>query len=218
MRITLACALASLLAACGGSTVDVNTTGGDGGATDASKDSSLTDGGNTDGHVNRIPKVHRAMGEVCPSMRGSQDGMWGDGGAPGDCTRDSDCTMGKNGRCLPGFGGPFHLSCSYDSCATDADCMNAACICRSSGTDTGPNFCGSSKSNCRVDADCGAGGYCSPSQSSDAFCFSALSAYFCHTPQDECTDDSDCGMNQPCSYDPTAMHWKCEMLCSPPPP
>ena len=91
-------------------------------------------------------------------------------------------------------------------------------MCRPDSTSSDVNFCGSNKSNCRVDADCGAGGYCSPSESSDTFCFSEDSAYFCHTSSDECIDDSDCGQDGSCNYDPSAKHWKCGTLCSPPPP
>jgi len=204
--------VAVALTACGGA---VEGSNGDAGASDASaKDSSLPDGEGIDAHLARIPKVHRPSAMTCPSARGTE----GDAGLPGDCTKDSDCTMGTNGRCVGGGGGPPHVTCSYDTCSTDTDCAGGVCVCRSGPTDVAPNFCGSSKSNCRVDADCGPGGYCSPSESSDAVCYQTLSAYFCHTAQDECTDDTDCTMGTPCSFDPGAAHWKCETLCLPPPP
>jgi hypothetical protein len=67
-------------------------------------------------------------------------------------------------------------------------------------------------SNCRVDADCGAGGYCSPADNVSS-CGSVL-GYFCHTASDMCLDDSDCtgsGMGpQVCTYVPTAGHWECK--------
>jgi hypothetical protein len=206
--------LASLAAcvACGGTTVDNTTTdGGDGGSN--GKDSSAL-GDATSG---RVPKNHRATAVACPTGRGTENGQFGDSGVPGSCAQDSDCTSGTNGRCVPNMGGAFYLTCSYDQCATDGDCAGTACVCRPDATSVVANVCASSKSQCRLDSDCGAGGYCSPSESSDVFCFSPDLDYFCHTPADECIDDTDCA-NGGCNYDPSVKHWKCGSLCAPPPP
>jgi hypothetical protein len=168
----------------------------------------------------RVPKQHRPDGSACPQQRGPgmlQSGCDYDAGFGGvACTRDSQCTMGTNGRCLTPQYVPLPCStaCSYDECFADSDCKgNVPCICRASATDFTANVC-MSGSNCRVDADCGAGGYCSPS--AVAGCGSA---YFCHTPGDTCVDDSDCATQGGwCNYDPMTTHWKCGgTLCIPPP-
>jgi hypothetical protein len=196
--------LALVLVACGGTT---NQNGNDAG-TDAANDA-----------AGRVPKNHRAAVTTCPSARGSEESQIPDAGTNlGSCSKDSDCTQGTNGRCTWSTGGAHILSCTYDLCSSDSDCSGTVCVCRPDPTSTAVNFCGSNKSNCRVDADCGAGGYCSPSESSDTFCYSADSAYFCHTAADECIDDADCGADGSCNFDPTAKHWKCGSLCSPPPP
>jgi hypothetical protein len=44
------------------------------------------------------------------------------------------------------------------------------------------------KGNCRIDSDCGPGGYCSPA--TDAC--GAVLGYYCHTAADECVNDDDC--------------------------
>jgi len=72
-----------------------------------------------------------------------------------------------------------------------------------------------SGSNCRIDADCGAGGYCSRSfapdycNGHDAICgFNCGFGYFCHTPKDTCADDTDCaGLH--CLYDVDTQSWAC---------
>jgi len=200
--------LAIAVAACGGTVATGGDAGKDAGADAALGDASL-----------RVPKNHRPADVTCPSGRGTEDGQFGDSGVLGSCSRDSDCTQGTNGRCLPNIGGAFILSCSYDTCASDVDCPGTVCVCRSSTTDVAPNVCGSSKSNCRIDSDCGPNGFCSPTESADVFCFSTDLVYACHTAQDECVDDSDCPASDPsCNYDPSVSHWKCGSLCSPPPP
>jgi hypothetical protein len=197
--------LALALVACGGTTIDQSGDAG-GDASNVKSDAST-----------HAPKNHRATAIACPSGRGSEDPQYVDSGVPGDCFQDSDCTNGKNGRCTPSMGGAFTLQCSYDQCGSDGDCGGTVCVCREDSSSTAPNVCGSTKSNCRVDADCGSGGYCSPSESSDTFCFSASLTYFCHTSSDECIDDTDC-TNGSCNYDTSSKHWKCGSICAPPPP
>jgi hypothetical protein len=71
--------------------------------------------------------------------------------------------------------------------------------------------------NCRVDADCGAGGYCSPAENTSS-CGNLL-GYYCHTASDQCLDDTDCTGGgagaQVCTYVSSAGNWQCktEGLC-----
>ncbi len=213
MRQTI-CALSLLVAACGGAVTDDLGKKDAGEGTDSG---SLDSSSGADASV-RVPLKHRATATACPTARGSMNGTWGDAGNLGDCSSDSDCTAGTNGRCIPGFGGAFHLQCSYDECSNDTMCPGTVCVCRADATSSNPNVCGSSASNCRVDADCGPSGFCSPTESSNQFCYGEALTYACHTPADECVDDSDCGADGSCNYDPSAAHWKCGSLCLPPPP
>jgi hypothetical protein len=187
----------------------------------------------------RVPKKHRAAGSACPSHRAAAEpplcATGAGAGLPVDCLQDADCAAGTNGRCLRGFG-PARCGgvCSYDACSGDADCPGAQpCECRASATDLSPNSCVSG-SNCRVDADCGAGGFCSPSVV-NAFCFcpspklcdasthcyagttevpcscgdACGHGYFCHTAKDECVDDEDCAKGGTCNFDRVEGRWTC---------
>jgi hypothetical protein len=71
--------------------------------------------------------------------------------------------------------------------------------------------------DCRVDTDCGRGGYCSPSNHP---CGTSWGYYDfrCHTAFDECTDDEDCanvdagpGPIVPhfCAYNSPKGRWTC---------
>ncbi len=44
--------------------------------------------------------------------------------------------------------------------------------------------------NCRLDADRGARGYCSPSEGSGSS--GRVEGWYCHTPDDDCHGDADC--------------------------
>lgn len=195
----------------------------------------------SDGATPRTPMNHRAVGASCPSQRAPNPppecAPGTSSGPPVNCGQDSDCTMGTNGRCLRAFG-PNRCGgeCSYDECSTDADCAAPLpCECRTSDTDTAPNICVAT-SNCRVDGDCGPGGFCSPSVVDD-FCFcpspdlcdpndgggcfagtmkvpcacgdACGHGYFCHTAHDNCVDDSDCGAGDTCNYDRLKDLWSC---------
>jgi hypothetical protein len=193
--------------ACGGSVV---SDGNDGGG---------QDGNAPDGHsiLVRVPKLHRPAGSTCPQGRGAgYDGP--DAGPPFLCSHDSECTMGKNGRCLAGGGGPLSYQCSYDECFADSDCATKVpCDCRASASDSAANRC-LGGSQCRVDSDCGPGGYCSPSGIANQE--NCGTEYICHTPADTCIDDSDCPMSNPlCILDTTlnVPHWACSHPCFPPP-
>jgi hypothetical protein len=90
-----------------------------------------------------------------------------------------------------------------DQCRTDSDCHgDLVCEC---GT---LNLC--VPAQCKVDRDCGPGGYCSPVPVVSAC---DTPQYVCHRPGDECFNDSDCtkdGGTQSCHYGWTTGKWQCE--------
>jgi hypothetical protein len=156
----------------------------------------------------RVPQQHRPSAPTCPMGRGAgaPDKNWG-----GECTTDSDCTQGKNGRCIFGFGHPPGNYCSYDSCFSDADCTDGlACDCRDSASSNAANVC--VPAGCHVDSDCGPCGFCSLSNA-------CLVEYQCHTTSDLCLDDGDCPQPGPhlCAWDGSAKRWSCQSQCPPPP-
>lgn len=180
---------------------------GDGGAA-----STLTQPGET-------PLRHYASTAACRTQRPAVTPIpaGGDGGAEQTCTgccgSDADCVAGTNGRCLStGLGA---LTCSYDECASSNDCApGKTCAC-GDFAEISANVCATS--NCRTDADCGAGGYCSPSVALG--CRGPGPNYdgaYCHTANDQCVNDADCS-GQPqnghgpevCVYDKEVSHWKC---------
>jgi hypothetical protein len=69
---------------------------------------------------------------------------------------------------------------------------------------TVPNVC--LGGNCRVDADCGPGGYCSPSFGSCG-AYAGVVGYYCHTAKDKCVDDAECASD--CRYDTIMGAWAC---------
>jgi len=187
------------------------------------------------GFAGRAPQVHRAAATACPtdqpatSSCNAADPSVADGGF--QCRTNADCTASGNGWCV-GTGSAFATTaaatsrgalapgchCSYDACATDADCSTGGpCACRPAAQGqaivapvpaTG-NVC--LMGNCKVDADCGAGGYCSPSFGSCGS-YAGVVGYYCHTARDTCVDDSDCtarGGAGDCRYNPTAGAWAC---------
>jgi hypothetical protein len=204
--------------------------------------------GVSDGAGVRVPVNHRASGALCPAGRGpgstTAPYCSTDGGPstaalndPRVCESDDQCTEGANGRCFLD-GGPVTdcgTNCSYDACASDTDCpANEPCQCRASASDPTANSC-LTGGNCRVDADCGPGGYCSPSQIEN-FCFcpspalcpdggthcyagqtevpcscgdSCGHSYYCHTASDGCVDDGDCPAGETCNYDTVSARWDC---------
>jgi hypothetical protein len=122
----------------------------------------------------------------------------------GGCTRDADCTKGKNGRCAPeSYEGLARDRCYYDACGVDADCApNAACAC-GNGSAVDPHVC--VEATCRSDADCGGGGYCSPSPDDCG----RVGGWHCHTPEDACVDDIECGIDL-CAFDAARARWACK--------
>lgn len=191
------------LAACGGLVNQSSEGRADGGATTT---------------AGRVPMNHRPNADQCAAPAPAVNCMGGNGMLGGDfpCSNDSDCTAGINGRCLHG-GGPTGCSCSYDACTQDSDCSTGlTCACRGSPYNSIGNTCVAG--DCRVDADCGPAGYCSPVATSAGFCESVV-GYYCHTPNDLCVNDSDCpsgnGPNFPsdgfCEYSTTSSRWECEI-------
>jgi hypothetical protein len=170
----------------------------------------------------RVPTDHRAAPlPACSHSRAasptSPDGTCATADAgicPGSqCSQDSQCLSGTNGRCLQS--GPIPgLACDYDTCFSDSDCaLGSVCQCRGPSDGLNANYC-TKQSNCQVDADCGVNGYCSPSQAHE-WC---RTFYACHTPDDQCLNDSDCPAGTHCDYDEAAKHWVCDNRCGPVPP
>ncbi len=163
--------------------------------------------------IGRVPKYHRSDDSACASTPAAGSCSLQPGFA--QCTMDSQCTMGTNGRCIQSMGGALTCFCTYDSCTKDSDCANGQlCACHGNPYGGGAgNSCISG--NCRTDADC-PGSFCSPSASTMGC--GGLGGYYCHTPGDQCTDDSDCPtQNGPqfCAFSSTNSRWQCapELLC-----
>lgn len=164
----------------------------------------------------RVPAVHRAAATACPDPRPATTVPSGVPNAP--CTKDADCTAGKNGRCVSLTAG--NVKCSYDECALDADCGGSSvCSCREAQNALA-NTC--ERGNCKTDADCG-GRFCSPSGFPiDVYCRTGIDpgsfGFFCHTPKDTCVDDADCAGDAAmgaCVFDATSARWACKaLLCT----
>jgi hypothetical protein len=149
----------------------------------------------------KIPAFHRPIAMACPPQDLSQAKC--DAGV-GDCTMNSDCHVGLNPRCVL-FKARNICTCAWDTCAMDSDCRDAGpCACNS--IEIG-DLC--VDGNCYVDADCGTGGFCSPSFD---LCRGQIDHYYCHTPKDDCTDDADCAGARgggSCTYNTTDSRWEC---------
>lgn len=199
------CLATAFAAACGGTTSSPSGSGPDGGSPAAASGETPTS--------RDTPEKHRAAPVACPTDRPTFNTPVLVGGS---CTKDTDCTSGKNGRCV---GGIQPNTCSYDECAADHDCGgNSVCGCRNAARTGGPNVC--FNGNCRTDADCN-GTFCSPSaiDVSPDTCQGVKPGsfgYFCHTANDECTNDSDCAKpGDSCVLDADVAHWKCvHPLCT----
>ena len=109
----------------------------------------------------------------------------------------------------------------YDDCMSDADWGdNAMCAC-DNGNTSHPTASASRNrcipSNCRTDADCGAGSRCLTETATS--CDMKITARFCSTPSDLCspeliggTGDDECGdygSQWYCEYSRTEGHWAC---------
>ncbi len=190
--------------------------GSSGSSSGSSGSSSSSSSGGADG--GRVPVNHRPNDDQCSTtpQKGSCNTGTDSGGPAGQCSSDTQCTTGTNGRCIYSTGGALFCMCTYDSCKHDTDCTGSAgtvCACHGSPYTNGAgNTC--KPGDCRVDSDCGAGGYCSPSLGTSGC--GTLQGYYCHTAADTCIDDSDCngsgGGPQACTYSTTTKHWQCTLV------
>jgi len=221
-------AVAVLVVGCGGRAIQVSPDGGDGGAGSSSGSGSSSGGssgsgsssgasssGSSSGGTPRVPIYHRPSDAQC--LAPAAPGTCGGSGnlSTFQCTSDPQCAdAGPTGRCSSDAPAPFAgCHCTYDACASDGDCPSGQlCACHGSAFLYGEgNEC--MPGDCRVDSDCGPGGYCSPSQSTGGC--GGLAGYYCHTAGDQCVDDSDCPMPdaQPavpaCMYSSAAGYWQC---------
>jgi hypothetical protein len=146
----------------------------------------------------RVPSEHRAQATACNPTPGQ---FPPDAGGP-SCSTDADCVPPLI-RCLRG-------SCSYEHCLTDGDCPSQhVCGCSSDyygGNAPHLNIC--VPADCHVDADCAAGGYCSPSRGPCG----VFEGFYCHKPTDPCvnatTDCASCG-GFACVYAPAVGLFVC---------
>jgi hypothetical protein len=192
-----------------------STSGSGAGSSGSTGGSGSSSGGGSSGSSSggRVPLQHRPSDAQCSTPAPAGDCTVGP--SPIECTGDSSCTAGTNGRCINRGGGPAApCFCTYDACVHDTDCPSGTvCACHASPyTDDHGNTC--TMGNCRVDADCGAGGYCSPS-SLPVACGDSLAGYYCHTAGDLCIDDGDCPSHPTmavvpgCAYSTKDSRWEC---------
>jgi hypothetical protein len=156
---------------------------------------------------------HRPVAAACDSAPGEG---YTHPGSSGTCSKDSDCTKGRNGRCMAGrprMGGrsePNH--CEYDDCFSDTEC-GAGETCNCGLREPIPERHRCLPSNCRIDGDCGPNGFCSPSKK--ALGAGTIEGWFCHTEDDECTNDGDCLPEKAnsfpyCGYSKKKERWICD--------
>jgi Cys-rich repeat protein len=191
--------------ACGGATTSPADAGADGASSSSSGGSSS--GGSSSGGT-RVPLNHRPNDAQCMMPAPPGDCTFNNPGAP--CHNDADCAdAGPNGRCVTPNGPPTCM-CTWDACAGDAECQSGmTCGCHGSPYQSDGNAC--VPGNCRVDSDCGAGEYCSPSAGANTC--GVLSGYYCHTSKDKCVDDADCKSSMPgtlCIFTATDGFWSCQ--------
>jgi len=167
------------------------------------------------------PADHRPVALSCSATRpaGYNAAAGVDAGNFGACAHDSECTAGKNGRCLPPQHNGIAHSCNYDACTIDDDCgAGNVCLCGATlginGSDGTPMRDGNRcvASDCRIDGDCGKGGFCSPTFDTSCGPYSGVQGYDCHTPHDACTNDDQCKATSPqgyCAWQPTLGKWAC---------
>jgi hypothetical protein len=191
-----------------GAAHDASTTpdSGSDSAADAGSDAG-SDGGSDAARVDgggRVPMHHRVDDSAC--VAAAPPGNCSFGGGP-SCSTDSDCTAGTNGRCNMNTGGAAFCRCTYDACVHDTDCATGVETCACHGAAFHPDSNECIASGCRVDSDCGASGFCSPTIGGCG----GLVGYYCHTAGDLCLDDADCtgGAIQACEYVSAASRWEC---------
>jgi hypothetical protein len=113
-----------------------------------------------------------------------------------ECTHDSDCADGLNGRCSRRGA---YSACTYDLCFSDADCpAGTRCACgveRQDGNLCVSDLCGAcARIDCAVSWGCeghngtGSGG--------------GVQSFECYTPDDTCHSDADCDTGEFCTRGP----------------
>lgn len=158
---------------------------------------------------------HRAQALACSPTSADQFPTIDGGTRAMSCTTDADCV--QDGGYNP-FRYCFQGLCRVDQCLVDGDCSTGqACGCSTQSGGTAAylfhtNLC--VPATCRVDADCGASGLCSPAIGD--YCTS-LVGYHCRSAADTCRTDADChsvmdgGITvlSSCRYAPDVHHWQC---------
>jgi hypothetical protein len=190
--------LALGLVHCGNGSIDSTNSGLQNGALDAAAPGEGAAQGN--GKAPHVPAEHRSSSVTCAATKPILDGSVPACAIDADCQTDGGSLLNS---CRRGL-------CSIDACLTDDDCpMESACGCApvagqwSVYSPYWPNVC--MPGNCRVDADCGVGGFWSPSY---AKC-SRLQGYYCHSPADTCVDSTDCNGGDSCAYEAAVGHFTC---------
>ncbi len=183
------------------------------------------------GEILRPRPANRAAGEVCASTlepRGEAcvHSRAPAAGAEDTCATDADCE-GEGARCLDSYpleawtdGGTL-CQCYVPACLDDSGCEEGT-LCRCGVTANGEGTpCGGYfgkpclhqciPAGCRTDADCGDGGFCSPSRDG---CGWQIEGYHCHHPDAaECFSDWEC-MGAQCRHE-DGDGWICDwpLLC-----
>jgi hypothetical protein len=133
--------------------------------------------------------------------------------APVTCTTNTDCQP-EGGAVFARFvcrGG----ACTADQCLTDDDCpVGQACGCANQVIGLGNRVNSCLPSSCRIDADCGPTGLCSPAHSGHC---GSLSGYHCRKAADACQTNEDCPcaadagptLGPNCEYAPEVDRWQC---------
>jgi hypothetical protein len=194
----------------GGTTLIAGSSGQGGASSSGGIRSSGGSSGGQSGTVisPRVPKTHRPQASSCAGLFAPAEPVNPQSGA---CKRHADCTQGTNGRCITGSlgrGSGSYYFCTYDVCATDADC-DPGKVCYCTQEQSAQCF---SLGNCQTDADCGGGAtsYCSPAYGGDCGGYRSYSGYYCHTRKDTCVDDSDCTGKDYCDFDVVDGRWECK--------
>lgn len=145
------------------------------------------------------PRKHRATAEACSRVDGPATATHAKHAPGTPCLTATDC--GFLSRCVGGH-------CRTDQCYTDSDCKSELSVCACDPMDHGHRCL---PSDCQVDADCGPGGFCSPSFGLHCGSYHGVLSYHCHTPKDDCLDDSDCKKSGYgyCAFESKSGHWIC---------
>ena len=175
-----------------------------------------------------MPRHHPA-GTTCPQPDPADSECtpvwWSFGsinGGPSECGKRSECEDSELCLQVDSFARATQCLCRELECLSDADCEDDT-LCDCGITDPALT-CGTQDAQCshrcvpawcRTDADCGVGGWCSPSFDD---CHASLLYFACHRAEsDECTSDAECFYSRDgrmCQFSPGAG-WRCrqEPVC-----